>query len=132
MSAPGCPCGSGKPFAECHGDRPPVEGWKDIADALGVSVWTAHQYATRAEMPLVVYYDHRDRVWCPWSHIRDFKNQHHLPAWAHALLRQRGLLPHQRSAAMPRRRHRPTNDDAQAVEAEADPADEPEERQGAA
>lgn len=100
-----CPCESGKLFAECHGDRPNLEGWKEIAAALNVSEDTAQRYANRAHMPLVVFYDHSDRVWCPASHVRDFKNQHHLPGWAHAALRARQLLPGQQAqGGLPRAR----------------------------
>lgn len=107
MSA--CPCESGKPFGECHGDKAPLEGWKQIAAALGVSEDTAQRYAMRSYMPLVVFYDHADRAWCPASHVRDFKSQHHLPAWAHHALKSRELLPHQ--VARKTKRAKPTRRD---------------------
>ena len=74
-----CPCGSNKIFADCHGDRPPLHGWKEIAAALGVTERAAQRFATRNRLPLVVFLDAASRVWCPWSHVRDFKNLHHLP-----------------------------------------------------
>jgi hypothetical protein len=84
-----CPCGSKKAFAECHGDRPPLHGWKEIAAALGVTERAAQRFATRNRLPLVVYLDAAARVWCPWSHVRDFKNLHHLPLHLRAQISKR-------------------------------------------
>lgn len=84
-----CPCGSGEMFAACHGDRPPLHGWKEIAAALGVTERAAQRFAARDRHPLVVFLDASSRAWCPWSHVRDFKNLHHLPAHLRAQLQKR-------------------------------------------
>ncbi len=99
------------PAEETPGGRPPrpvaaYEGWKEIADALTVSEDTAFRYSQRPFLPLVVFYDHANRVWCPKSHVDDFMNLHHLPAWAYVRLKDYGMLPHQLDADGARRQER--------------------------
>jgi hypothetical protein len=85
-------------MSDHHRPVPSYEGWKEIAAALGVSVPTAMDYAARSYLPLVVYVDHANRVWCPHANVSSFVNQMHLPLWAHRTLRAVGRLPHQLDA----------------------------------
>lgn len=89
-----CPCKSGVPFADCHGDEGGrYWGWKEIAAALDVSEDTAVSYSRRPYDPLPVRADFAERVYISKRALASWVNRHDLPAWAWAELDRVKRLP---------------------------------------